>query len=48
MPKRATLDQRIAWHLAHTKACSCRSLPASIVKELHRRGQIVPLPRRRT
>jgi hypothetical protein len=39
MPTRATLDQRVVWHLAHLKACGCRTgLPASIVAELKRRG----------
>lgn len=30
MPAKATLEQRIAWHLAHTEACACRPVPASI------------------
>lgn len=39
MPARATLEQRVAWHLAHLKACGCRTdLPATIVAELKRRG----------
>ena len=39
MPKGATLDQRVAWHLAHQQACQCRTdLPATIVAELKRRG----------
>jgi hypothetical protein len=38
MPARASLDERVMWHVAHAKACSCRSLPASILKELKRRG----------
>jgi hypothetical protein len=38
MPSRATLDQRVAWHVAHVKACECRPMPASIVAELKRRG----------
>jgi hypothetical protein len=39
MPARATLDQRVEWHLAHLKACGCRSdLPASVVAGLERRG----------
>jgi hypothetical protein len=42
MPAKASLDQRIAWHLAHAKACSCRSLPAGILAELKRRGIRVP------
>jgi hypothetical protein len=46
MPKNASLDQRITWHLAHARACACRTLPAGILKELKRRG-IKPPPRRR-
>ena len=46
MPSRASLDQRIAWHLAHAKACSCRSFPASILKQLRRRGMQVAQKRR--
>jgi hypothetical protein len=39
MPKKATLEQRVDWHLAHLKACGCRKdLPTSIVTELKRRG----------
>ncbi len=39
MPMRSTLDQRVDWHLAHAKACGCRTtLPATIVAELKRRG----------
>lgn len=41
MPSRATLDQRVEWHLAHLRACGCRTdLPASIQAELKRRGLI--------
>jgi hypothetical protein len=46
MPANASLDQRIAWHLAHAKACACRGLPASIIKELERRGILARAPRR--
>ncbi len=43
MPLHATLDQRVAWHLAHWKACGCRTaLPGSIVVELRRRGVKLP------
>jgi hypothetical protein len=38
MPPRATMDQRVDWHLAHLKACRCRRVPEGIVKELERRG----------
>ncbi len=45
MPPRATLDQRVAWHLAHRAACSCRTdLPATILAELKRRGIVPPKP----
>ncbi len=39
MPPRATLDQRVAWHVAHAKACGCRPMPATVVAELKRRGR---------
>jgi hypothetical protein len=43
MPENASLDQRIDWHLAHLKACGCRKeLPATIIKELKRRGKTIP------
>jgi hypothetical protein len=45
MPKGATLDQRVAWHLAHAKACGCRAIPATVAAELKRRG-ITPPARR--
>ena len=27
MPKNATMEERIAWHIEHSKHCSCRSIP---------------------
>ena len=27
MPKNPTLEQRIKWHLAHEKHCTCRPIP---------------------
>jgi hypothetical protein len=46
MPARATLDQRVEWHLAHRKACACRTdLPATILAELKRRGVKPPPPK---
>ncbi len=38
MPRNATLDQRVEWHLAHAVACSCRPIPASVAAEIERRG----------
>jgi hypothetical protein len=38
MPERATLDQRVAWHIAHAANCSCREMPAAIATEIEKRG----------
>ncbi len=37
MPAGATLDQRIAWHLEHTKNCSCHDMPEKIKAEIAKR-----------
>lgn len=37
MPKNATLDQRVRWHVAHAAACACREMPATVMAELRRR-----------
>jgi len=37
MPLRANLDQRIEWHLAHSKNCSCRGIPAKLRLEMIKR-----------
>ncbi|PTX97881.1 hypothetical protein [Opitutus sp. ER46] len=36
MPKNPSTAQRVAWHVAHTQACACRPIPASILAELSR------------
>jgi hypothetical protein len=38
MPKNPTLDQRISWHVEHSKNCKCRSLHGKILEEIGRRG----------
>ena len=38
MTPKATMDQRIAWHLAHRKACACRPIPAGVVAAMTTRG----------
>jgi hypothetical protein len=30
MPARATLEQRIRWHLQHRRHCSCRPIPPKL------------------
>jgi len=38
MPEKATLDQRIAWHLEHAKNCSCREIPEKLKEEMKKRN----------
>jgi hypothetical protein len=42
MPARATIDQRVAWHLEHAAHCACRPVPESIRAALRARGLAVP------
>lgn len=37
MPKNATLDQRIEWHIAHAMNCNCREMPQSMRLEIEKR-----------
>lgn len=46
MPKNATMDERVKWHVAHARECGCREIPKTVIAELERRG--MPLPERRT
>jgi len=39
MPKNATIEQRIKWHLEHLKHCSCRTdLPPKLKEEMKKRN----------
>lgn len=31
MPKGATAETRLRWHMAHQNACGCRPIPASVL-----------------
>jgi hypothetical protein len=42
MPRKPTLDQRIAWHLEHAAHCACRPVPEQLAEEMRRRGIAVP------
>ena len=46
MPMGSTIDLRVKWHVAHAKACGCRAIPPTVLKELRRRGK--KPPQRRT
>jgi hypothetical protein len=37
MPPKATLEQRLKWHIEHSKNCACRPIPQKIVEELKER-----------
>ena len=37
MPKNATLEQRIAWHMEHAKHCKCRPIPEKLAAEIEKR-----------
>lgn len=38
MPKNPSLDQRVVWHLDHSKKCNCRPLGGKILEEIKKRG----------
>lgn len=38
MPKNPTMDQRINWHVEHSKNCNCRALGGKILEEIKKRG----------
>jgi hypothetical protein len=38
MPAKATMDQRIRWHVQHAKNCGCRPIPKSVAAEITRRS----------
>jgi hypothetical protein len=37
MPRNATLEKRVKWHLEHIKECGCRPMPKSIAAEIKKR-----------
>ena len=37
MPKPASAEQRITWHVEHAKACGCRPIPEALKREIDRR-----------
>ncbi len=40
MPEKATLDQRIKWHLEHVKNCACRPIPEKLLHEIEKRNLV--------
>jgi hypothetical protein len=37
MPKNATMEERIAWHIEHSKHCACRAIPEKLKAEIKKR-----------
>jgi hypothetical protein len=44
LPRNATLDERIRWHIEHTASCGCRQMPAAIKRELEAWGVAIASP----
>jgi len=38
MPRNASLDERVAWHLEHREHCACRPVPAKLLAQIDKRG----------
>jgi hypothetical protein len=38
MPKNPTFEQRVKWHLAHQRHCSCRPIAGKLAEEMKKRG----------
>jgi len=36
MPEKASLKQRIEWHMEHSKHCQCREIPKKLQIEIHK------------
>jgi len=34
MPSNASVDQRVEWHLLHSRECGCRPIPATLQREI--------------
>lgn len=34
MPINPTFEERVKWHLAHQKNCSCRPIPEKLLEEM--------------
>jgi hypothetical protein len=44
LPKNATTDQKIGWHLRHAQNCGCRPMPKSIENEIKARMLLARRP----
>jgi len=44
MPKNASLEMRIQWHIEYTKNCACTEIPLEIQRELPKRKIKIQVP----
>jgi len=42
MPRNANDDQRIAWHIEHSRNCTCRPIPDGVIKMMKEKGIETP------
>jgi len=42
MPARATLEQRVAWHVEHYRHCACREIPPKLAEQMKQLGVKLP------
>jgi len=42
MPKNTSLEEKIAWHVEHSKHCHCRPIPEPLLEEIKRRFIKIP------
>ncbi|MGN6486789.1 MAG: hypothetical protein ACTHLT_03065 [Devosia sp.] len=45
LPRNASLEERLNWHMLHAENCQCREMPDTIRRELEARGWTTPTPR---
>ncbi|CAM4259325.1 hypothetical protein FLTE109939_01945 [Flavobacterium terrigena] len=46
MPKNPTLEQRIDWHIEHSKNCNCRKIPTNLIEKIQNNSSLpLLLPR---
>lgn len=43
MPKKATIEERFAWHIEHAKNCSCRKMPTKLMELMQQKTTIPDL-----
>lgn len=44
MPEKASDQQRIDWHLEHSRNCSCAPIPKGVLDLMAKRGMVPPEP----